>query len=95
MSLYKRFRGHEPSPEALLKKGTTINHNTNFYFRTEVFLGFIKRKRPSATRNAFDPKGSIIAGSFHGKNNKSVRAKTKTKFTINCSSIKLVLKNSK
>jgi hypothetical protein len=32
---------------------------------------------------------------FIGKIIKNVRAKTKTKFTINCSSIKLVLKNSK
>jgi hypothetical protein len=46
MSLYKRFRGHEPSPEALLKRGTTINHDTIFYFRTEAaMLRFFYQKK--------------------------------------------------
>jgi hypothetical protein len=69
MSLYKRFRGHEPSPEALLKRADYYKSQYEFLFQnrgSNVSVFFIKRKRPSANknRNAFDPKGSIIAGSF-------------------------------
>jgi hypothetical protein len=92
MSLYKRFRGHEPSPEALKESGTTINHN-EFLFQNRgsnvsVFLSKENDHQPPKNRNAFDPKGSSWI--FSLAKNKNVRAKTKTKFTINCSSIKLV-----
>jgi hypothetical protein len=57
MSLYKRFRGHEPSPEALLKERDYYKSQYDFISepRQQCF-GFIKRKRPSAkkNRNAFD-----------------------------------------
>jgi ribonuclease HIII len=69
MSLYKRFRGHEPSPEALLKSGTTINHDTILFQNrgSNVSVFFYQKKTTIShqkNRNAFDPKGSIIAGSF-------------------------------
>jgi hypothetical protein len=37
MSLYKRFRGHEPSPEALLKRDY-YKSQYDFYFRTEAAM---------------------------------------------------------
>jgi hypothetical protein len=67
MSLYKRFRGHEPSPEALLKERDYYKSQYEFYFRTEAMFRFFLSKendhQPPKNRNAFDPKG-IIAGSF-------------------------------
>jgi hypothetical protein len=67
MSLYKRFRGTNQS-EALKESGTTIDHNTNFYFRTgAAMLRFYQKKRPSATKKKIgilSTQGSVIAGSF-------------------------------
>jgi hypothetical protein len=38
MSLYKRFRGTTEPRGTIKESGTTINHNTNFYFRTEAAM---------------------------------------------------------
>jgi hypothetical protein len=51
MSLYKRFRGHEPSPEALLEGYYKSQYEFLFQNRgSNVSVFFIKRKRPSATK---------------------------------------------
>jgi hypothetical protein len=90
---------HEPE-RGTKKSRTTIDPNTNFLFQNRGSNASVLSKK--LTINHQKKKIGILSTQkkcnswiFHWQNNKNVRAKTKTKFTINCSSIKLVLKNSK